>query len=71
MELHRLLHYHEVADSNGTFALYVCAMEKIPSGNTDAAFVSNCDNIQLKTLAVKSLANNDCRKFGGEKTLAN
>ena len=26
------------------FALYVCAMEKIPSGNADTAFVSNCDH---------------------------
>ena len=26
------------------FALYACAMEKMPSGNTDTAFVSNCDN---------------------------
>ena len=27
------------------FALYVCAMEKIPSGNADTALVSNCDMI--------------------------
>ena len=26
------------------FALYVCAMEKKPSGNADTAFVSNCDD---------------------------
>ena len=29
------------------FALYVCAMassEKMPSGNADTAFVSNCDH---------------------------
>ena len=26
------------------FALYVCAMEKMPSGNADTVFVSNCDN---------------------------
>ena len=27
------------------FALYVCAMEKMPSGNADTALVSNCDMI--------------------------
>ena len=26
------------------FALYVCAMEKMPPGNADTAFVSNCDH---------------------------
>ena len=26
------------------FALYVCAMEKMPSGNTDTAFASNYDH---------------------------
>ena len=25
------------------FALYVCAMKKMPSGNADTAFVSKCD----------------------------
>ena len=47
MELHSRLHYHEVADSNSTFALYVCAMasrEKMSSENADIAFVSNCDH---------------------------
>ena len=26
------------------FALYVCGMEKMPLGNADTAFVSNCDH---------------------------
>ena len=25
------------------FALYICAIEKMPLGNADTAFVSNCD----------------------------
>ena len=42
-----LLHYHEIADSNSTFC-FVCmcnaSREKIPSGNADSAFESNCDH---------------------------
>ena len=45
MEL-ALLHYHEVADSNSTFCFVrMCnGSKKIPSGNADIAFVSNCDH---------------------------
>ena len=43
--INRYIHYHEVADSNGTFCFVrIRATEKMPSENADTAFVSNCNN---------------------------
>ena len=47
MVLFMELHHYTIISSQiliVPFALYVCAMEKIPSGNPDTAFVNNCDH---------------------------
>ena len=43
MELHRYI-IMRLQVVTAPFALYVCAMEKTPSGNADTAFVSNCNH---------------------------
>ena len=43
MELHRYI-IMRLQVVTAPFALYVCAMEKTPSGNADTAFVSKCNH---------------------------
>ena len=45
--------------------VYVCAMEKIPSGNADAAFVSSCDNNYNQLIEAYTM--HTIKNFGGKK----